>query len=157
MAAEPDRRDAGTFTGTVWVDAPAEDVFAHFTEAEALASWMGDRAVVEPRPGGRLVLHLGDRVVEGRYLEVDFPRRVVVTWGRHGSVRLPPGGSTLTVTFEPERGGTRVHLVHDGLPEKERELHALGWAHYLPRLAAAASGAALGAHHVPAHLTEGAD
>jgi hypothetical protein len=47
--------------------------------------------------------------------------------------------------------------MHDGLPEPERELHALGWAHYLPRLAAAASGKELAAHHVPEHLTEGAD
>jgi uncharacterized protein YndB with AHSA1/START domain len=90
---------AEIFRGSIYVEAPPEEVFPYFTEAEALASWMGDRAVVEPKPGGALLLHFADRVVEGRFLVVDFPRRVVVTWGRHGSVRLPPGGSTLDVRF----------------------------------------------------------
>lgn len=148
---------ADTYRGSIHVDAPPELVFAYFTEADALATWMGDRARVEPQPGGVLVIHFDDRVVEGRFVVVEFPRRIVVTWGRHGSVRLPPGGSTLEVVFEPEQGGTRVHVVHDGLPEPERVLHALGWAHYLERLAHAAAGRPLPAHHVPARLTEGAD
>lgn len=146
-----------TFEGSIFIEAPPEEVFRYFTDAEALAAWMGDKAVVEPQPGGRFVLHFEDRVVEGRYLVVDFPRRVVLTWGRHGSVRLPPGGSTLEVTFAIESGGTRVTVIHDGLPAVERELHALGWAHYLPRLAAAAGGATVDAHRVPPHLLEGAD
>lgn len=146
-----------SFEGSVFIEAPPEEVFRYFTEAEALAAWMGDRAVVEPRPGGCFVLHFEDRVVEGRYVVVEFPRRVVVTWGRHGSVRLPPGGSTLEVSFTAEGGGTRVTVSHDGLPDAERELHAAGWAHYLPRLAAAAAGATVETHHVPRHLLEGAD
>ena len=85
---------AEVFTGSIFVEASPPEVFRYFTEAEALASWMGDRAMVEPQPGGRFVLHFDDRVVEGRYVAVEFPRRVVITWGRHGSVRLPPGGST---------------------------------------------------------------
>lgn len=88
---------------------------------------------------------------------MDFPGRVVVTWGRHGSVRLPPGGSTLDVTFEPEQGGTRVTIAHDGLPDPERILHASGWAHYLPRLASVAASKPVSPHHVPPNLTEGAD
>jgi uncharacterized protein YndB with AHSA1/START domain len=145
------------FEGSVFIEAPPEEVFRYFTEAEALTAWMGDSAVVEPQPGGRFVLHFEDRVVEGRYVAVEFPRRVVVTWGRHGSVRLPPGGSTLEVSFAAEGGGTRVTVIHDGLPDAERELHALGWAHYLPRLAAVAGGATVEAHRVPIHLLEGAD
>jgi uncharacterized protein YndB with AHSA1/START domain len=145
------------FEGSIFIEAPPEEVFRYFTEAEALSAWMGDSAVVEPQPGGRFVVHFEDRVVEGRYLAVEFARRVVVTWGRHGSVRLPPGGSTLEVSFAMERGGTRVTVIHHGLPGAERELHAMGWAHYLPRLAATARGATIEPHHVPPHLVEGAD
>lgn len=148
---------AERFQGSIFVEASPEEVFPYFTEAEALATWMGDRAVVEPRPGGKFVIAFDDRVVEGRYVEVEFPRRVVVTWGRHGSVRLPPGGSTLVVTFEAEGSGTRVTIVHEGLPDLERELHARGWAHYLPRLASAAAGRQLEPHYVPPKLVEGAD
>ena len=145
------------YRGDIYVDAPPEEVFPYFTEAEALASWMGDRAIVEPHEGGRFVLYLDDRVVEGRYVAVESPHRVVITWGRHGSVRLPPGGSTLEVTFVAEGEGTRVTVLHDGLPDAERALHALGWAHYLPRLATVAGGGVVEAHHVPARLIEGAD
>jgi len=148
---------AEVFTGSIYVDAPPAEVFAHFTDADALSSWMGDRAQVEPRPGGVFLIYFEDRVVEGRYLVVDFPGRLVVTWGRHGSVRLPPGGSTLEVTFTAEGTGTRVSVVHTGLPDPERALHALGWSHYLSRLAAAATGKSVEAHHVPAHLKAGAD
>lgn len=148
---------AEVYRGSIHVDAPPEEVFVYFTEAGALASWMGDSATVEPEPGGVLRIQFDDRVVEGRFLVLEFPRRIVVTWGRHGSVRLPPGGSTLEVTLEPEHGGTRVHVVHEGLPDPERELHAHGWAHYLDRLARVVAGASVEQHHVPAHLTEGAD
>lgn len=145
------------FSGSIFIEAPPEEVFVYFTDATALASWMGDRAVVEPRPGGRFVIHFADRVVEGRYVTVEFPHRVVVTWGRHGSSRLPPGSSTLDVTLVREGDGTRVTVHHDGLPEIERKLHTDGWAHYLARLAAVASGASVAAHAVPRHLTEDAD
>ncbi len=148
---------AEVFEGSIYIEAPPEEVFVHFTEADALCAWMGDHAELEPRPGGRFVLHLGDRIVEGRYVVVDFPSRLVVTWGRHGSVRLPPGGSTLEVTLVRERQGTRVTVIHDGLPAPERILHARGWSHYLQRLGAVSEGRWIERHHVPAHLTEGAD
>ena len=145
------------FRGSVFVQAPPEEVFVYFTEPEALASWMGDRAVVDPRPEGCFVLHIGERVVEGRYEIVEFPRRVVLSWGRRGSVRLPPGSSRLEVTFVAEGAGTRVTVVHDGLPPPEHELHALGWTHYLARLVPVASGGVVPAHAVPASLSQGAD
>ncbi len=148
---------AETFSGSIFVEAPPAEVFRYFTQADAIASWMGDRATVEARPGGRFVLHFDDRVVEGRYVAVEFPNRIVITWGRHGSVRLPPGASTLEVLLVAEGTGTRVSIVHDGLPAPERELHARGWAHYLARLAAVTSGRDVDAHYVPAELVEGAD
>jgi uncharacterized protein YndB with AHSA1/START domain len=118
---------------------------------------MGDRASVDPRPGGAFVIQFDDRIVEGRYVLLDFPRRIVLTWGRHGSARLPPGGSTLEVTLTPEGTGTLVSIVHDGLPDPERALHELGWTHYLPRLAAVAAGKPVAAHRVPAQIRAEAD
>jgi len=145
------------FRGSVFVEAPPEEVFVYFTDPEALASWMGDRAVLDPRPEGGFVLHIGDRVVEGRYEVVDFPRRVVLRWGRRGSVRLPPASSTLEVTFVAEGSGTRVTVSHDGLPALEREIHARGWAHYLARLVTVASGGVVPVHAVPLRLSRDAD
>ena len=111
---------------------------------------MGDRAIVDPRPGGQFTLFFGNTSVEGRYLELDPPRRVVITWGRGGSETFPPHASTLEVTLVPEGEGTRVTIVHSGLPEAEAPPHAEGWRYYLERLATVAEGADPGPQIIPA-------
>jgi len=47
--------------------------------------------------------------------------------------------------------------VHSGLPTSKTPRHALGWQHYLARLAAVAAGRDVAPHVVPAALTEGVD
>lgn len=113
-------------------------MFDYFTRPEALVRWMGDLAVLDPRPGGEFTVVFGGGSVRGRYLELDPPRRLVISWGRGGSTEFPPEASTLEVTLEPEGGGTRVSIVHSGLPEPEAPRHAAGWRTYLGRLAAVA-------------------
>ena len=63
--------------------------------------------------------------------------RVVFTWGFAGSDELPPGSSTVEVRFSKEAGGTRVELVHRGLPPSRTVTHAAGWRRFLDRLALA--------------------
>ncbi len=133
------------YRGGIHIAADPDRVFDYFTDATRLARWMGDRAVVDPRPGGEFTLHIDGGPIAGRYLEVDRPRRVVISWGRAGSAGFPPGISTLEVLLSPERGGTRVEITHTGLPPSEARQHEEGWRHYLPRLAAAAAGADPGA------------
>ncbi len=150
MAAEP-------YQDSIHIDAVPSVVFSYFTKPEALASWMGDRAILDPRPGGRFTVYFADKAVEGRYVEIDPPRRLVITWGRARSRTFPPHTSTLEVTLTPEAGGTRVAIVHTGLPDSEAPRHALGWQHYLARLAIVGSGGKVAPHHVPEDLTRGAD
>lgn len=150
MAAEP-------YRDSIHIEAEPADVFDYFTRPEALVSWMGDRAVLDPRPDGEFTLYFDDRCVQGRYVEVDRPRRLVITWGRSGSRQMPPFSSTLEVSFTAEAGGTRVTIIHHGLPASEAARHALGWQHYLPRLKLAGEGNVVAAHHTPSELTEGAD
>ena len=150
MTAEP-------YRDSIHIEAVPEVVFEYFTRPEALVQWMGDRAEVEPKPGGRFKLWFEERCVEGRYIEVDRPRRLVISWGRRGSREMPPFSSTLEVVLSPEDGGTRVSIVHSGLPDSELPRHALGWAHYLGRLQVFGSGGVPEAHVTPASLTEGAD
>ena len=117
-----------------------EQVFDYFTQPEAIVRWMGDYAVLDPRPGGEFTLDINGVPVRGRYLDVDPPRRLVISWGHAGSQRLPPGASTVEVTLTPEGEGTTVQIVHRGLPAPEAHRHALGWAHFLDRLASAGAG-----------------
>lgn len=132
MTAEP-------YRDSILIDASPPTVFAYFTDPRALTSWMGDDALVEPYPGGRFTVFFGSRAVEGRYLEVAAPHRLVISWGRAGDSHFGPGSSRLEVTLTAESGGTRVSIEHYGLPPAERDRHRDGWRHFLPRLARAAA------------------
>jgi uncharacterized protein YndB with AHSA1/START domain len=148
---------AEPYRDSIYIDAEPDEVFEYFTRPEALVRWMGDRAVLDPRPGGDFTLYFEERCVEGRYVEVDRPRRLVIAWGRKGSLEMPPFSSTLEVSFLPEDSGTRVSIIHSGLPESEAPRHALGWQHYLARLRMLGSGREPEPHDTPKALTDGAD
>jgi uncharacterized protein YndB with AHSA1/START domain len=134
LAAEP-------FRHSVHIAAEPERVYEYFTDAEAILRWMGDYAVLDPRPGGEFTLDINGVPVRGHYLELDPPRRLVVSWGHAGSDRLPPDASTVEITLVGERGGTTILLLHRGLPDAEAKGHALGWPHFLERLTIAGGGA----------------
>jgi uncharacterized protein YndB with AHSA1/START domain len=131
---------SGPYTATVHIHATPERVFDYFTRPEAIVRWMGDHAVLDPVPGGQFTLDINGVPVRGRYLVVDRPRRLLLSWGHAGSERLPPGASTVEVTLTPSNGGTTVTIVHAGLPPPEDRQHRLGWPHFLDRLAIAAAG-----------------
>jgi uncharacterized protein YndB with AHSA1/START domain len=133
MAPEP-------FASSVHIAARPERVFPYFTQAEAIVRWMGEYAVLDPRPDGEFTLDINGVPVRGRYLEIEPPRRLVISWGHAGSERLPPGASTVEVTLTPDGDGTIVRVEHRDLPELEAEQHAVGWQHFLARLARAAVG-----------------
>jgi uncharacterized protein YndB with AHSA1/START domain len=133
MAAEP-------YTASVHIAAEPERVFDYFARAEAIVRWMGDYAVLDPRPGGEFTLDINGVPVRGHYLAVEPPRRLLISWGHAGSERLPPGASTLEVTLTPENGGTTVRIVHSDLPELDAQQHAIGWQHFLERLMTAGAG-----------------
>jgi uncharacterized protein YndB with AHSA1/START domain len=133
MATEP-------VAASVFVEASPERVFEYFTRPEALVRWMGDFALLEPKPNGRFTLDVGGAPVRGHYLELDPPHRLLISWGYAGSERLPPGASTVEVRLIADGVGTRVELQHRDLPTEETRGHVSGWAHYLGRLQTAAAG-----------------
>jgi uncharacterized protein YndB with AHSA1/START domain len=81
-------------------------------------------------------------VAVGEYVEVDPPNRVVFTFGWEGDGNpTPPGSTTVEITLTPDGDGTKVRLVHTGLPSAESaERHGEGWDTYLARLEIAAAG-----------------
>ena len=89
MEAEP-------VTASVFVEAEPDEVYAYFTEAEAMIRWMGEYAMLDARPDGVFTMDIEGTPVRGRYRELDPPNRVVFTWGFAGSDELPPGSSTVT-------------------------------------------------------------
>lgn len=128
------------YTTSIEIDASPTDVFDYLVTDAGMTAWMGQHAVLDPRPGGGFAVDIAGYAIRGRYLEVERPHRVVVSWGMAGSEDLPPGASRVTFTLTPTARGTRVDLVHSDLPEPELEGHADGWTHFLPRLRIVATG-----------------
>lgn len=128
------------FATSIDIEAPAEVVFAHLVTVEGMLAWMGRHAELEPTPGGAFAVDVDGALFRGEYLEVDPPRRVVVSWGLAGSEDFPPGMSRVEFTLTATGHGTTLDLVHSGLPETRGHTHAIGWTHYLARLTTAASG-----------------
>lgn len=119
-------------TATVHIEATPERVFEHFTRPEALLSWMGEHAVLVPTPGGEFTVDIAGVPVRGRYLEVEPPHRLLISWGHAGADRLPPGASLLEVRLHPEAGGTTLTISRSGLPQPEATRTSPGMA-ALPR------------------------
>jgi uncharacterized protein YndB with AHSA1/START domain len=124
------------------------EVFDMFVDAEKLVRWIGISADLEPRRDGRFRFELmPGQYCEGHYVIVDRPHRLVFTWGwSDPDMGVPPGSSTVEVTFGPEGAGrsTRLRLVHRGLPDSERGrvLHDDGWTRFVARLQAVVAGEA---------------
>ena len=128
------------FFTSIDIEAPPSTVFAYLTTDAGMTAWMGQRAELEPYPGGGFAVDIAGHAIRGTFLQVDPPHRVIVSWGVAGSADLPPGASTVEFTLTPITTGTRVELRHAGLPDERLDGHTDGWAHFLPRLQVAARG-----------------
>ena len=122
------------------IAATPERVFEFLTTDNGMTSWMGQWASLEPVPGGQFAVDIAGYPARGMFLEVDPPRRVIVSWGFAGSETLPPGASTVSFQLTSISSGTRVEVVHTDLPEGDVPGHAAGWEHFLGRLALAGAG-----------------
>jgi hypothetical protein len=72
------------------------------------------------------------------------------SFGWEGSEVVPPGSSLIEIDLIDRDGGTLLRITHSGLPDAEQcASHDWGWAHYLGRLAIAATGQNPGVDHGP--------
>jgi uncharacterized protein YndB with AHSA1/START domain len=125
---------------SLWIAAPRDRVFAQFTDPARMVRWMGQAARLEPRPGGQFAVDINGVLIRGEYLRLDPPAELEISWGQLGNAAMPPGATRITVRPTEEGGGTRLELEHAGLVPDEAAKHAIGWPHYLARMALAATG-----------------
>jgi uncharacterized protein YndB with AHSA1/START domain len=122
---------------TEHIKAPPEVVFPYFTDPALIVTWIGDRAELDPQPGGVFALDMGESLARGAYITVEPPYHVVFSWGIPGSDTLPPGGSTVEVVLTPDGDDTIVVLTHRAVPAAHIGSHRAGWEQQLGRLPAA--------------------
>lgn len=128
------------YATSIEIDAPPEVVFEYLTTDDGMTAWMGQHASLDPHAGGEFAVDIAGYAIRGEYLHVESPTRVVVSWGIVGTAELPPGTSTVEFRLTAIEHGTRVELIHSGLPETELIGHKDGWEHFVPRLRIAACG-----------------
>ena len=129
-----------TLDKTIHLPVSADEAFALITEPERLRRWQTVAARVDLRIGGdyRWTVTPGHHAA-GTFQEIEPGKRIVFTWGWESGMDLAPGASTVTITLEPDAGGTTLRLVHAGLNAEQAAAHAEGWNHYLGRLIAETS------------------
>ncbi|MFI9818772.1 SRPBCC domain-containing protein [Saccharothrix variisporea] len=127
---------------TVEVAQPPARVWAALTTAEGLASWFGERASIDLRPGGEATMSWdsGDSV-EMRVERVEEPSVFGFTWRMYGMPEDDPRRTYVEFTLEPTASGTRLTVVESGfaqLPEnchgKAYDAHSQGWKSELGQL-----------------------
>jgi uncharacterized protein YndB with AHSA1/START domain len=135
----------GVVHASVDVEAPPEAVWDALTEPEQLSAWWGANLYrtfnwqFDLRPGGRWSVDTmgdgGPNHVRGEILEVDRPRRLVLTWEASwdGFCR-----TVITYSFVATATGTRLTIVHTGFEGRPQacEGHAIGWDAVLGWMAA---------------------
>ena len=144
---------AGMILGSVEIAAPPEKVYRALTNPEEVVKWWGSDEVYRTTgwtsklsPGGswRAEGRSADGStfsVEGTYLELDPPHKIVCTWkpdweGEHVT--------TITYRIELIEGGSRVVVRHEGFGARADSCrsHAQGWELVLGWLTGYASSAA---------------
>ena len=128
------------------LSAPAEKVFAAWTDPEKIIHWFGPaetasgsvRADMDVRVGGRFRISFKGQdgeyhEVSGTYREVVPSERLVFSWAWHST---PERESLITITLKPDGNATMLTLHHERFfDEKARDGHERGWTGTLEKLA----------------------
>lgn len=129
-----------TFRTSVDIAAAPDVVFDYFVRPELLVRWMGDFARLEARDGGLFAVDINGVIIRGHFVRVERPDLIEIAWGEAGNEAMPPGSTRLVVRLTASATGTHVELEHSGLDAVEATKHAVGWPHFVGRLALAAAG-----------------
>jgi uncharacterized protein YndB with AHSA1/START domain len=118
---------------------PREQVFDAWTTPEALKrwwcppGWLPERIVVDLRPGGTycFAMRKADTKalvsIEGRFVDVRRPDRLVYTWNWNGAFDGMPE-TVVTVEFHAVASGTDVVVTHENFPDVRLwHKHRSGW------------------------------
>ena len=107
---------------SIYINAPAEKVFAAITQSEYTQQWgYGGPVEYDLTPGGAYRnlttpemkdMGMGEVAVEGTVIEVDPPHKLVQTWAPAWHPEAAPTTLTWELTEYPS-GLTKVVLIHD--------------------------------------------
>ncbi len=121
---------------TVELAHPPGRVWAALTTAEGLASWFGQQATIDLRPGGSASMTWdGGHTADMRVERVEEPTVFGFTWHIYGLPDDDPRRTYVEFTLEPAGAGTRLTVVESGFSQLPEDAHrkafdgnTQGWA-----------------------------
>ncbi len=97
---------------------PPAKVWAALTTAEGLASWFGNQATIDLRPGGTARMSFGSgHAADIRVERVEEPTVFGFTWHIFGLPDRDPRRTYVEFTLEPTGDGTRLTVVESGFAQ----------------------------------------
>lgn len=122
--------------------ATPEKVYGAWTDPEKMSRWFGPpnvikvNATADVKLGGRYTIQMivpnDEHNVSGVYREIVPNQKLVFTWAWRST---PERESLVTVTFNPDGGGTLMTLHHEQFfDEAARDSHEKGWGIIVGRL-----------------------
>jgi activator of HSP90 ATPase len=112
---------------SVTIDAPPDEVYEAYVCPKKHAEVTGSPASGSPRVGGRF--KAWDGYISGKYLKLQRGRLIVHEWV---TTEWPEGcpPSLVELKLEPAGEGTKLTMIHRGVPEQQADGYAQGWRDY---------------------------
>lgn len=102
-------------------------LYEAWLDSAAHSAFTGSPAVIAAAVGG--AYSAWDGYIEGVTLELEPYRRIVQSW-RTGDFPDDAPDSRLEVLFEEAPGGTKLTLIHTGIPRGQAARYRQGWRDY---------------------------
>lgn len=113
---------------TVEVPHPPATVWAALTTAAGLASWFGEEASIDLRPGGAAQMSWKNGfTVDMRVERVEEPRVFGYTWQIYGLPKDDPRRTYVEFTLEPVGEGTRLTVVETGFAQLPQDVYGAAY------------------------------
>ncbi len=130
----------GSFVYVVYIATTAQEAWTALTEGEVTRQYWGHENVSDWRKGSgwehRETDGTGKVLISGTVLEVDPPKRLVLTWAAPEDASNPARQSRVTFELEPIEKMIRLMVIHDDLEpgsEMQRQISE-GWPRVLSSL-----------------------
>lgn len=113
------------------ISAAPKDVYDAWLNADFPGTpWnAASKLILDIKPDGLFYSRMNDIAHYGRFIKLDPAREIQHSWV---SSYTEGQESIVTVTFAPQGKGTRMTLVHSGLPNNAKgQAHEGGWRYFL--------------------------
>jgi activator of HSP90 ATPase len=103
------------------IAAPPDQVYLALTNEATFQLWSGDKADIQPFPGGEF--SLWDGSIVGKFLDLEPSGKIVQQWYFGDQ----PEDSVVTIKLHPHDQGTSVELRHTNIPDDDYNDIVSGW------------------------------